>query len=121
VNALANQRLIRTLEPLLKASPSARALFLTDGAGRDAAYWSAYASSKAALEAIVRAWAREVAITPIRVNHLDPGQVATRLRAQAFPGERPETLRQPDAVAPGIVELLLPGCIRHGELVRLQS
>jgi NAD(P)-dependent dehydrogenase (short-subunit alcohol dehydrogenase family) len=120
VNALANQRLIRTLEPLLRAAPDARAVFLTDGLGRDAAYWSAYASSKAALEAMVRAWAREVAITPIRVNLVDPGPVATRLRAQAFPGERPGTLRQPADVASAIVELLLPDCRRHGELVRIQ-
>lgn len=120
VNALANQRLIRTLEALLRAAPDARAVFLTDATGRDGGYWSAYASSKAALEALVRAWAREVALGPIRVNLVDPGPVATRLRAQAFPGERPETLRQPADVAPAIVELLLPGCRRHGELVRLQ-
>jgi NAD(P)-dependent dehydrogenase (short-subunit alcohol dehydrogenase family) len=121
VNALANQRLIRTLEPLLRAAPDARALFLTDALGEGAAYWSAYAASKRALEAIVLAWAREVHFTPLRVNLLDPGPVATRLRAQAFPGERPESLRQPAEIAPAIVELLLPDCQRHGELVRLQS
>jgi NAD(P)-dependent dehydrogenase (short-subunit alcohol dehydrogenase family) len=121
VNALANQRLIRTLEPPLRAAPAARALFLTDSLGRDAAYWSAYAASKRALEAIVLAWAREVHFMPLRVNLLDPGPVATRLRAEAFPGERPETLPQPADVAPAIIELLLPECQRHGEIVRLQA
>ena len=120
VNLLANQRLIRSLEPVLRAAPDARAVFATDAAGRNAAYWGVYAASKAALEALVLAWAAELRITPVKVNLLDPGPVATRLRATAFPGERPERLRQPDEVAPAFVELLLPSSRRHAEIVRLQ-
>jgi NAD(P)-dependent dehydrogenase (short-subunit alcohol dehydrogenase family) len=121
VNLLANQRLIRTLEPLLRAAPDARVVFATDAAGRNAAYWGAYAASKAALEALVLAWAAELRITPVKVNLLDPGPVATRLRGTAFPGERPETLRQPDDVAGAFLDLLRPASNRHGEIVSLRS
>lgn len=121
VNLLANQRLIRTLEPLLRAAEAGRAVFATDGTGRNAAFWGAYGASKAALEALVLSWAAELRITPIRVNLLDPGPVATRLRGTAFPGERQETLRRPDEVAGAFVDLLLPGCDSHERIVRLQS
>jgi NAD(P)-dependent dehydrogenase (short-subunit alcohol dehydrogenase family) len=99
-------RLIRSLEPLLRASPSARAIFLTDAqAARPKAFWGAYAASKAAVEAMVRAWADEVDNTPIRVVLLDPGAVRTKLRAEAFPGEDKDALTNPAEVAPMIVAL----------------
>jgi NAD(P)-dependent dehydrogenase (short-subunit alcohol dehydrogenase family) len=120
VNLVANQRLIRSLDPLLRASPDARAVFVTDrGAGPGRAYWGGYAASKAGLEALVLAYAAELRITPVKVNLFDPGPMATRLRAKAYPGERPETLPSPTEAAAALVELLLlPGCVRHGELVR---
>jgi len=99
-------RLIRSLEPLLRASPSARAIFLTDAqAARPTAFWGAYAATKAAVEAMVRAWADEVDNTPIRAVLLDPGAVRTRLRAEAFPGEDKDALTNPAAIAPMIVAL----------------
>jgi NAD(P)-dependent dehydrogenase (short-subunit alcohol dehydrogenase family) len=119
VNALANQRLIRTLEPLLKASSAGRAVFATDGkAAQHAAYWGCYAASKAALEALVLAWAAEHRRSSIRINLLDPGPVGTRLREKAYPGLPRENFPTPDAVAPAFVELLLPDSTRHGEIVR---
>jgi NAD(P)-dependent dehydrogenase (short-subunit alcohol dehydrogenase family) len=119
VNLVASHRLIRSLDPLLRAAHSARAVFVTDrAAGPGRAYWGAYAASKAALEALALAYAAELRITPVKVNLFDPGPMATRLRARAYPGERPETLPAPASVAPALVELLLPGCTRHGELVR---
>jgi NAD(P)-dependent dehydrogenase (short-subunit alcohol dehydrogenase family) len=99
-------RLIRSLEPLLRASPSARAIFLTDSqATRPKAFWGAYAASKAAVEAMVRAWADEVDNTPIRAVLLDPGAVRTKLRAEAFPGEDKDALTSPAEIAPMIVAL----------------
>jgi NAD(P)-dependent dehydrogenase (short-subunit alcohol dehydrogenase family) len=99
-------RLIRSLEPLLRASPSGRAIFLTDSqAARPKAFWGAYAAGKAAVEAMVRAWADEVDNTPIRAVLLDPGAARTKLRAEAFPGEDKEPLTNPAEVAPMIVEL----------------
>jgi NAD(P)-dependent dehydrogenase (short-subunit alcohol dehydrogenase family) len=105
-NLTSAYRLIRSLEPLLRASPWARAIFLTDSqAARPQAFWGAYAATKAAMEALVRAWADEVDSTPIRAVLLDPGAVRTRLRAEAFPGEDKTVLTNPAEIAPMIVEL----------------
>jgi NAD(P)-dependent dehydrogenase (short-subunit alcohol dehydrogenase family) len=105
-NITAAYRLIRSLEPLLRASAAPRAIFLTDSqAARPTAFWGAYAASKAATEAMVRAWADEMDSTPIRAILLDPGPVRTRLRAQAFPGEDKDGLTSPAELGPLIVEL----------------
>ncbi len=119
VNLVANQRLIRSLDPLLRAAPSGRAVFVTDGnAGPGRAFWGGYAASKAGLESLVLAYAAELRLTQVRVNLYDPGPMATRLRAQAFPGERPGMVPEPAIAVPGLVELLLPECRRSGEIVR---
>ena len=98
--------LIRSLEPLLRASPSGRAIFLTcETARAPTAFWGAYAATKAGLEALVRAWADEVAISNIRAVLLDPGPMRTRLRAEAFPGEDKAALPDPAAIGPLIVDL----------------
>ncbi|HFD16080.1 MAG TPA: SDR family NAD(P)-dependent oxidoreductase [Rhodospirillales bacterium] len=118
VNLMAAQRLLRTLDPLLRAAPAGRAVFVTDGiAGTPRAYWGGYAASKAGLEVLVRCYAAEVRKTPLRVNLFDPGPMATRLRADAFPGEPEGTRPAPAEVAPALLPLLLPSCTRHGELV----
>jgi NAD(P)-dependent dehydrogenase (short-subunit alcohol dehydrogenase family) len=100
VNLTANWRLIRSLDPLLRLSPAGRAIFTTCAAARDATpYWGAYAASKAGLEAMVGIYAGETARTAIRVELVDPGIVATALRAQGFPGEDRTTLKTPEEVA----------------------
>ncbi|HEX2114480.1 MAG TPA: SDR family NAD(P)-dependent oxidoreductase [Alphaproteobacteria bacterium] len=118
VNVTANWRLIRTLEPLLRRAEAGRAIFVTSGAAQKAqAFWGAYATSKAALDAMVRTWAAELASTKVRVNLLSPGPIRTAMRADAFPGEDPSTLRPPEAVTDAFVELALPTCTRNGEVV----
>ena len=97
-NLTAALRLIRAADPLLRRASAGRAVFATGyPAGR--AYWGAYAASKAALEALVLAWAAETARTALRVNLVDPGPMRTRLRAAAFPGEDPADLPSPDSAA----------------------
>lgn len=99
-------RLIRSTEPLLRESDSARAIFLTaEQAAHPTAFWGAFAASKAAVEALVRSWADEVDNTPIRAILVDPGPVRTKLRVQAFPGEDPDTLTSPSELGPMFVEL----------------
>lgn len=121
VNVLANQRLIRALHPLLRASDAGRAVFLTSGVAREArAYWGPYAASKAALESLVQCYAAEIGITPIRANLFGPGPVRTAMRAKAFPGEDPMTLPTPEEVAPSIVAMLQPRFAENGALVRYQ-
>jgi len=121
VNATANYRLIRAFDPLLRASDAGRAIFVSSGAARGSfAYWGAYAASKAALEALVSCWAAETAKTNLRINTVDPGAVRTRMRAEAFPGEDPMSLRPPQALTDAMVELAEASCTRHGEVVRLR-
>ncbi|MEE8559306.1 MAG: SDR family NAD(P)-dependent oxidoreductase [Alphaproteobacteria bacterium] len=119
INLTANWRLIRSLDPLLRASGSGRAIFVTSGAADGVhPYWGAYAVSKAALEAMVRTWAGEVTKTPLKVNLVDPGALRTRMRAEAYPGEDPMTLEPPEAMTDVFVELAESACTRHGEVVR---
>ena len=88
VNVTANWRLIRTLDPLLRRSDAGRVIFVTSGVARSArAYWAPYSVSKAALEALAKTYANETSDSAIKVNLIDPGATATRMRAEAYPGE----------------------------------
>jgi NAD(P)-dependent dehydrogenase (short-subunit alcohol dehydrogenase family) len=121
VNVTANWRLMRSLHPLLRASDAGRALFVTSGAARKhTPFWGGYAMAKAALESLALTYAAECAGTNIKVNLLSPGPLRTTMRARAMPGEDPETLSSPDAVAPLIVDLLSPSCEKDGELVEFR-
>lgn len=117
-NLSVNWQLIRYMEPLLRQSDAGRAIFVTSSVARTPrAYWSAYAVSKAALECMVRTWAEELRNTPIRANLYDPGGTATRMRAQAFPGEDQDTLPTAESHADAFVDLASPDCDRQGEIV----
>lgn len=118
LNLTANWRLIRAMDPLLRAAPAGRAIFVTSGIARPTlSYWGAYGVSKAGLEMLVRTYAAEIAQTRIRANLIDPGAMRTRLRAYAFPGEDPNSLPPPDNAAGLFVDLAAPECERNGELV----
>jgi NAD(P)-dependent dehydrogenase (short-subunit alcohol dehydrogenase family) len=116
VNVTANWRLIRSLDPLLRASEAGRAVFVTAGAAWSAhAYWGPYAVSKAALDMLVRTYAAETRSTSrVRVNLFNPGPIRTRMRALAMPGEDPLTLERPEAVAREIVALSDPSLEETG-------
>src|SRR5271154_3193124 len=118
VNVLAAWRLIQVCEAPLRQSDSGRAVFVTDVRAREPlAYWGPYGASKAAAAHLVLTWAGEVATTKLRVNLFDPGPMRTRLRAAAFPGEEPETVRSPEGAAAALVESCLPGETRNGWVV----
>jgi len=122
INLTANWRLIRTCDPLLRRSDAGRAIFVTSGAATGKhAYWGPYAASKAGLEALVKTYAQEVERTPIRANLINPGPTRTAMRAKAFPGENPETLPPPEALAPLFVELASPECTRNGEIISFRE
>lgn len=109
LNLTASYRLIRSLEPLFKRAPAARAIFLTTGlAAKPRAFWGAYAATKAGMESLVGCWADELEHTPIRAVLLNPGRMRTRMRAQAYPGEDPQTLPDPSQIGPLVVELARP-------------
>lgn len=122
VNLSANWRLIRTCDPLLRKSDAGRAIFVSSGAASGRyAYWGPYAVTKAGLEALIRTYAREIAITPIRANLINPGATRTAMRATAFPGEDPKTLPAADEVASLFVELASPACALNGEVVNFHE
>ena len=79
---------------------------------------SPYAASKAGLEALGQCWAAEVASTPLKVNILNPGGVATRMFASAYPGADLAAMPQPDDISPAFVALAAEDCPYHGEILR---
>lgn len=111
LNLLASQALIAGFDPLLRKSGAGRLLAVTSSVGRNPrAYWGAYGASKAALDTLVSSYAEEVRnMSPVKVAIIDPGATATTMRARAFPGEDPATLKPPGAVADAVVELLERG------------
>lgn len=122
VNLTANYRLIRSLDPLLRASDAGRALFVTSGvAASRRAFWSAYAASKAGLEAFVQCYAEEVETTNLKVNLLNPGATRTQMRAKAMPGEDPATLPNPSDIAPLITDMLSPSYDKNGEIITFRK
>lgn len=102
-------RLIRSVEPLLTRSDAGRAILMSSGAASKApAFWGAYSISKAAVETMGRIWAAETSHTPLKVNLVNPGATRTAMRAQAVPGENPETLPHPEDVARAMLFLASP-------------
>lgn len=118
INVTATWRLIRTTEPLLRAVNHGRAVMLTTRhATHPHAYWGIYGATMAARHNLALTWAEEVAASNLRVNLFDPVKAATDLRAAAYPGEDAASLPQPEALAPAIAALCLPGETRHGAVV----
>jgi NAD(P)-dependent dehydrogenase (short-subunit alcohol dehydrogenase family) len=116
-NVTATWRLIRSVEPLLLRSDAGRALLLSSGvASNPRAFWGAYAMSKAAVETMGRIWAAENDHTPLKVNIVNPGATRTAMRAQAVPGEDPDTLPHPSEVADRMLFLASPDMTDNGRL-----
>lgn len=109
LNILATQALIGHFDGLLKKADDGRVVGLTSSVGAaPRAYWSAYGSTKAAMDNLLESYAQETAklSRPVRVAIVDPGRTRTRMRAKAYPGEDPKTLKAPDVVADELVNLL---------------
>ena len=106
------------MDPLLRAAPAGRAIFVTSGVARGVfPYWGPYAVGKAGLEMLVKIYAGEITKTRVRANLIDPGIVRTRLRARAFPGEDPAALPSAESVTDTFLAVALPECTRNGEVV----
>lgn len=118
VNFFANYHLVRALDPLLRGSDAGRAIFVTTRlAAEYQPFWSAYASSKAALQHMALTYAAEVAYSPLKVNIFDPGAVRTHLRAEALPAEDPQTVPPPESVVARLLELAGAHCTDTGKIV----
>lgn len=122
LNVSAQQALIAAFDPLLRASERARVVALTSSVARHPRpYWGGYAATKAALEALVLAYGEEVKnISAIRTHIVDPGATRTAMRAKAFPGEDPASLKGPEAVARAILDLV-QGNAPDGHFLRVEG
>ncbi len=120
VNFLANTRLVRTLDPLLRAAPAGRIVFTTSGLGtQPLAYYGPYCSSKAALNMFAKVYAAETEKTNMRINLVDPGVVDTAMIREAFPGGYQGAMRKPEDLVALYLELCAVECTRHGEIASL--
>ena len=119
LNVGSNQALIAAFDPLLRKAERADVVGITSSVGHEPrAFWGAYGSSKAALENLLGAYADETEHTGrVRVHIVDPGATRTRMRQLAFPGEEPESVQPPEAVAEFILDRLTSE-VKSGELVR---
>ena len=117
-NLTAVFRMIHHLDPLFRQSDAGRAVLVTSGAASGKMpYWSAYAASKAGLDALGKSWAAELKHTPHCVNMLSPGRIATNMIGQAFPGIDKSTLPNPDDIASDFVKLCQPDCPYQGQIL----
>jgi NAD(P)-dependent dehydrogenase (short-subunit alcohol dehydrogenase family) len=117
INVTANWRLLKALDPGLRASDAGRVLMMSSGAAHKCtAYWGPYSISKAAVEALGRTYAAETATTPVKLMLVNPGPLRTRMRAEAMPGEDPMSLRTPEELAPHLVKLASPDWSESGKI-----
>jgi NAD(P)-dependent dehydrogenase (short-subunit alcohol dehydrogenase family) len=122
LNVTATWRLIRSVEPLMIKSDAGRAVLLSSGAAHKCRpFWGPYSASKAAVEALARTWAGEQVRTALRVNSADPGATRTAMRAQAVPGEDPDTLPHPSEVARALMALVQPDLTETGKLYSVRE
>ena len=107
-NVLANQALIAAFDPLLRRAERSDVVGITSSVGSEPrAFWGGYGASKAAFETLLGAYADETAHAgKLRVQIVDPGATATRMRQLAFPGEEPAELKGPEVVAAAILDRL---------------
>ena len=121
-NLLAPQALIAAFDRMLRKAERADVIGITSSVGhKPRAFWGGYASSKAAFENLLGAYAEETEHTGrLRVHIVDPGATRTRMRQLAFPGEEPESVKPPETVADFILERLSSD-VKTGELVRVPA
>jgi NAD(P)-dependent dehydrogenase (short-subunit alcohol dehydrogenase family) len=108
LNVLATQALLAAFDPLLKRSKHGRVIGVTSAVGAEPrAFWGAYGATKAAFDNLIMSYGQEVGrISETRVAILDPGATRTAMRARAYPGEDPQAVKPPEAVAAHLVAML---------------
>jgi short-subunit dehydrogenase len=111
LNVGAQAALIAAFDPMLRAASPGRVVAITSSVGANPrAYWGAYGASKAALETLVAAYGEENRnLARVAVAIVDPGATRTQMRARAFPGEDPETVKDPAVVGARVAALLGEG------------
>lgn len=108
LNLIAQQALIAGFDPMMRKSSDARLLAITSSVGRSPRpFWGAYGASKAALETLVISYGEEMRnLGKLRTAIINPGRTRTDMRARAYPGEDPQSVKSPEVVANRMVEIL---------------
>ncbi|HEY9092916.1 SDR family NAD(P)-dependent oxidoreductase [Parasphingorhabdus sp.] len=108
LNLIAQQTLIAAFDPMMRKSEDARLVAMTSSVGRSPRpFWGAYGASKAALETLVISYGEEMRnLAKLRTAIVNPGRTRTNMRARAYPGEDPQSVKAPEVVANRIVEIL---------------
>ncbi|AKG19571.1 3-oxoacyl-ACP reductase [Moraxella bovoculi] len=107
INTTAVFMLTQALLPLLKTAQSGSVVFTSSGVAQVRAFWGAYALSKQAIEGMSEIFTQETQrLTALRFNCINPGATRTNMRAHAFPGEDPYTLKTPEDIMPAYVYLM---------------
>ena len=122
VNLTANYRLLRSFDPLIKASKAGRTIFVSSTVTQGTwPFWGAYAVSKSGLETLVRTYASENRKSNIKANILNPGPTRTNMRPIAYPGENPENIKPPEEVTEYFLQLAEISCDVNGEIVQVDE
>lgn len=108
VNSTAVFMLTQALYPLLMNAQSGSVVFTSSSVGaKPRAFWGAYALSKQAVEGMSAIFTQETQNhTALRFNVINPGATRTNMRAHAFPGEDPNTLKTPEEIMAPYVYLM---------------
>lgn len=114
LNVTAQATMIAAFDAMLRKAAAGKLIGITSSVGATPrAYWGAYGASKAAFDTLLGAYADETA-GRIGVAIIDPGATRTAMRAKAYPGEDPASLKGPEVVASRIVALAGSG-FKSGE------
>lgn len=117
LNVTANYRLMRSMSELVRQSDKARIVFMTANApDKCKPFWAAYSTSQSALRALVKTWSAEYEKSPMRINMLNTGAMRTALRAQAMPGEDPETIAHPSEISDSLLKLVSAELTENGQI-----
>lgn len=99
VNVNGTLYMTQALLPILKKAPSASVIFTSSSVGvKGRAFWGSYSISKFATEGMMQILADEYENSEMRFNCINPGGTRTGMRAKAFPGEDPNSLKTPEDI-----------------------
>lgn len=122
INLTANYRLLRSFDPLIRASKAGRAIFVSSTVTQGTwPFWGAYAVSKAGLETMIKTYASENKKSNIKANILNPGPTRTTMRPIAYPGEDPDSIKRPEDVTEFFVRLAEASCDLNGEIIQIDG
>lgn len=107
VNVKAPFLMTQALLPLMKTTKNSSIIFTSSGVGKKGrAFWGGYAMSKFATVGMMETLADELQGSNVRVNCINPGATATKMRVSAFPVEDQKMLKAPKDIMPVYMYLM---------------